>query len=320
MQVRQLECFIAVAEELHFRRAAERLYLANAAVSQQIRALEKELGTCLFERTTRRVRLTPSGALLLDRARTILSDLENLRSLPASVAAPPPGQLRCYYHPSVGPLMARLTRAFTAVHPEVDVVPESISPFDIAAWIGQNENAVALHAQPAPMGEPELPRGYAMAVLARSPLGCLAVPSNHRLAGWSAVSVHDLHGERMLRADAGPFDAHARFVADFFTRHGVQPQWRPVPIRNELDQARAVAAGLGVMLMRSRFVEAVEPGVSFIPLVEQGPEYIDRLIWVGTSRTSRAAVFADFALRLDPYVDPSDVGGLAAREVLAAPS
>ena len=76
MDIRQLECFVAVAEELHFRKAGERLGLSQSALSERISTLEQELGARLFFRTTRQVSLTQTGAEFVQDAKKILSDIE----------------------------------------------------------------------------------------------------------------------------------------------------------------------------------------------------------------------------------------------------
>lgn len=94
MEIRQLAYFAAVAEELSFARAAQRLHIVQPAVSQQIRRLERELGVQLFERTSRRVRLTAAGERLLPEARSVLSAADRTRQVAAEIAAGDAGILR----------------------------------------------------------------------------------------------------------------------------------------------------------------------------------------------------------------------------------
>jgi DNA-binding transcriptional LysR family regulator len=108
VEVRQLRYFVAVAEELHFGRAAERLHVAQPAVSQQVVRLERELGVRLLERTSRRVALTSDGRRLLDEARAALAAVDRVRVVAAELSAGRTAVLRVGTTPGVG---ARLSRA-----------------------------------------------------------------------------------------------------------------------------------------------------------------------------------------------------------------
>jgi DNA-binding transcriptional LysR family regulator len=105
VDLRDLKAFVAVAEELHFARAAARLYVQPSRLSEQIRRLEFELATPLFVRTTRRVELTDAGELLLERARAILGLTEAAEESVAVLAAGGQGKLRIGMTPPVGPAL-----------------------------------------------------------------------------------------------------------------------------------------------------------------------------------------------------------------------
>src|SRR6478609_6234153 len=104
MELRHLRYFVAVAEELHFRRAAERLHIAQPAVSEQIRNLERELGVQLLERTQRSVKLTPSGSALLEEARRMLRLADDAQRVARQAEAGVVSRLRIARPPDVLPL------------------------------------------------------------------------------------------------------------------------------------------------------------------------------------------------------------------------
>src|SRR2546430_8454441 len=94
MELRQLRYFVAVAEELNFGRAALRLRIAGPSLSQQIKALERDLGVRLFDRDRRSVTLTASGQALLPRTRALLDQADDLRRSAAGMATPQPVRVR----------------------------------------------------------------------------------------------------------------------------------------------------------------------------------------------------------------------------------
>src|SRR4051812_30202756 len=126
MELRRLRYFVAVAEELHFRRAAERLHLAQPALSQQIRKLENELGVDLFHRSKRGVALTSAGTLFLDEARRLLRHAEDAARAARNAGSGTIGRLRVGHVPdAIPPAFPRAIAAFVTRHPGIEVVPET---------------------------------------------------------------------------------------------------------------------------------------------------------------------------------------------------
>src|SRR5215213_7736165 len=122
MELRHLRYFVAVAEELHFRRAAERLNIAQPAVSEQIRKLELELGVRLLERTQRSVSLTPAGAAMLPEARSVLGQADTAQRVAREAQTCALGRLRIGYLPDTLPThVPRLLRSYTAGAPGMRV-------------------------------------------------------------------------------------------------------------------------------------------------------------------------------------------------------
>ncbi len=125
MDARQLEYFVAVAEELSFTRAAARCHVVQSALSYQIARLEREQGVTLLERTSRSVHLAPAGAVLLPRARAVLAELATAEAELAELAGVITGRLRLGMIGSTGhaaPLVERALAAFHHRHPGVDIV------------------------------------------------------------------------------------------------------------------------------------------------------------------------------------------------------
>src|SRR4051794_9742528 len=122
MELRQLSSFVAVAEELHFRRAAERLHLAQPSVSQQIRTLEAELGVQLFQRNRRGAQLTAAGAALLPEAKALLARADQAAALARATGSGERGRLRLSLTRSLtGGIAGAIVDAYRARFPEVEV-------------------------------------------------------------------------------------------------------------------------------------------------------------------------------------------------------
>src|SRR4029453_1186390 len=147
IELRHLRYFVAVAEELNFSRAAERLHMAQPPLSVAIRQLEQELGTGLLARTTREVRLTDAGQAFLDGARRTLLELERAKSDAKRSAAGELGQLRVGFSWSARfEILPEVGQAFRADHPDVAMLTEEMwnARMPVALRAGSIDVAISL--------------------------------------------------------------------------------------------------------------------------------------------------------------------------------
>lgn len=130
MDLRHLRYFVAVAEELHFRRAAERMCIAQPALSIQIKALENYLGGQLILRNNRRVELTDAGQLFLGQARRILEDIDDVTRMTRRALKGEVGHLTLAYSGNAAEtgILAKVTRAFRERYPEVEISAIELDP------------------------------------------------------------------------------------------------------------------------------------------------------------------------------------------------
>jgi DNA-binding transcriptional LysR family regulator len=191
-ELRQLRAFVAVAEELNFTRAAERLHLGQQAVSKTVGRLERELGVALLERTTREVRLTPAGAALLDSGRLALAAADAAFEDARAVGRGLSGRVRVGVTPAIGAVtrdeVARVLRDGTS---DVSVAFHEVRPGELGDVL--RSRAVDLVLARTDPGTP----GIDGAALRSSPAELL-VPAGHRLAWGGAARLADLDGERLL--------------------------------------------------------------------------------------------------------------------------
>jgi DNA-binding transcriptional LysR family regulator len=190
VEIRQLEHFVAAAEEEHFSRAAERSNIVQSGLSASIRALESELGTRLFDRTTRRVALTESGRALLPEARRVLAAATAAREAVAGVEGLTRGTLSIGIMQSlVAVRLPALLAQFRALHPGVDIRLRQAGTTILLQEVreGRLELAFASLPDPAPAGLV----GHELL----SEAMMLACSAQHPLAGRTRVSLADLGDE-----------------------------------------------------------------------------------------------------------------------------
>ncbi|MCK8646695.1 LysR substrate-binding domain-containing protein [Mycobacterium colombiense] len=260
-ELRHLRYFRAVAEELHFGRAAERLHIAQPPLSQQIRQLERALGVTLLVRTTRKVELTPAGAAYLKRAVSILGAVDEARAQAQRIAEGTEGRLAigCVGSATYS-LLPRLARALREALPSVDVSVrgEMLAPAQITALLA-GEIDLALLRPPVEQ------EGVVLEPVRRDRL-LAALPDGHALATRTELNVDDLRDEEFI-AHAG----HGRsimnsVVAAICADAGFAPR-----VRHEVEETSTlvtfVAAGLGVAIVPDRTAALDIAGVCYRPLV-----------------------------------------------------
>jgi DNA-binding transcriptional LysR family regulator len=191
-ELRHLRVFIAVAQERNFTRAAERLHIAQQAVSKSIAGLERELGVELLTRTSREVRLTQAGRALLADAREIVGAADDAFARAREHGRGRAGSIAIGATPAVGPaLLQHLTVALRRDAPGLAVALREVRPREAPALLRERRADVVL-ARTARDAE-----GLEVVELKPTP-AALVVPAGHRLAAAEAVALGDLDGERLL--------------------------------------------------------------------------------------------------------------------------
>ncbi|MFF0731183.1 LysR family transcriptional regulator [Streptomyces chartreusis] len=277
LDLRKLRYFVAVAEELHFGRAAERLHIAQPVLSRQIRSLEDELGAEVFDRGRRGTLLTPAGKQLLEDAVPLLASAQALvRRVKSSAQGTQ--SLTIGFMPGITVTPAMV--AFTAHHPDVNV--------RLLRTTWEDQVAVLLDGR-ADVGIVRLPidrQGLEVRPLFREPR-VVMVPVGHRLADRRSVTVKDLAAEHLLQdPDAVP---EWRDVA-LELQSGERPE---VPVIHQVEEKlELVAAGAGIcVLPLSTANFYTRPDVIPLPVDDLVPNEV-ALAWVAARRSPLIRDFA----------------------------
>lgn len=195
--LRQLECFCAVARTGSFTRAAAELGMAQPSLSEQINKLEKALGADLFERFSRRIELTEPGAMLLPRARALIEEAAALPQFLEAAREGVRGALRVGVIPTILPyFLAPVLRGFVERYPEVELQLRESTTEDLLQQVLDGVLDLAV------LSVPVTELGLVMSELFREPL-CLAVPEGHELALTGKVQLRRLTNERLLILKGG---------------------------------------------------------------------------------------------------------------------
>jgi len=263
LDLRVLQYFVAVAEELHFGRAAARLHIAQPSLSVQVRKLEHNLGTPLLVRSSRSVALTPAGKVMLDEARQLLSAAERAVSLTQAASGARGTLIVGFQANAAAELTPRILAAFKKRHPKIHVEMRSFDFSDPTAGLADGGADVAFVRPPLPAA------GWLrMETLFVEPR-VLVVPSTSRFAGLNEVSVEQVADEPFVARKAP--DEWRDFWLAAKARAG-----HPVRVGAEVGTVdecfESILAERGIAFTQAstqRFYD--RPGLSFIPVSDVQP-------------------------------------------------
>jgi DNA-binding transcriptional LysR family regulator len=260
VELRQLQHFVAVAEEKHFTRAAQRMNIVQSALSNSIRLLEEELDAKLFVRTTRQVRLTDAGRMLLDKARTALESIRDARAAVAAVRSLQSGTL------SIGTVqclpafldLPSLIERFHADHPGVEVRLRQGSASDLIERIKNGRLDLAF----LPLGESADDIHTDMIACEHLVVGCAP---GHPLAGATNVSFAALKNEPFV--DFEPDWGTRKLVDQGFSGAGIS-RHIAFEVSDWETLLELVSRGLGVALLPEAIAEARRSALGIAQLAE----------------------------------------------------
>lgn len=271
MELRQLEHFVAVAQEQHFTRAAERVAVSQSGLSASVRALEQELGTPLFSRTTRSVRLTEAGRALLVEAERTLAGARAAKDAVDAVRGLLRGTLSVGVEQCVaGVSLPRLLAAFHRAHPHMEIRLRQEGTTNLVDGVAGGRLDIAFAATVSPVEW----RGE-LVPLAREPMVLLCAPG-HRLASADRVGWDELPGEAFIdfHPDFGPRRAADEAFAAARVRRTVALEVNDVHSLLEL-----VHEGLGIAVVPHHFSRKPEArGLAAVPLDGADQPYYESVV------------------------------------------
>lgn len=283
--------FVAVAEELHFGRAAARLHIAQPSLSTQVRRLETQLGVTLMRRNSRRVELTEAGETLLREGRRVLAQARRVVDATRTAGA---DALTVGFYGSAGAgMLPSVIATFGAQHPSTPVTVRELLLGDLDDLI-EGEVDVAF-TRLIPEQVIDLP--IEIEVLAQEPR-VVALPIDHRLAGRESVVFADFAGERFVINPVVPGGTAARWEAEQ-RRHGL-PARVGAEVASLAELLTYVAAGQGISLVPIS-VAGRHPreDVTYVPVLDAEPAVVS-LAWPTGRRRAIDEAFAAVARAVVP--------------------
>ena len=270
MNIRDLQYLVAVAELQHFGRAADRCHVSQPTLSMQIRKLEDQLGVAFFERSGRRVLVTPAGEQIVERARHLLREYEELRAVAKRLKDPSAGQYRLGVFPTLAPyFLPRIVPAIHAAFPLLRLVLLEEKTEQLLARLRRGQIDLALLALPVAGDD-------LVAMELFDEAFCLAVSERNALAAQASVSTDDLREASLLLLDEG--HCLREQALEFCKMHAIEEsrEFRATSLGTLIQM---VATDLGITLVPEMAAREAPRTLRFIPFRDPKPHRRIGLVW-----------------------------------------
>jgi DNA-binding transcriptional LysR family regulator len=297
VELRQLRYFVAVAEELHFRRAAERLMLTQPALSHQIARLERQLGVRLLERDRRSVALTPAGEMLLEGARGALCHIDQTIAATRWASGITTHALRLGYPTYAGRAVTWILHAFRERHSELWVDEHRLQSHGIRK---------ALHDHTLDAGFVNLPPSDGLSSVPIVPDHLtIVLPAAHALARRERIPLAQLAGESLLMVDAKRAPTYHALITACCQQAGFVPQRVGLDSRETWTMealAGAVADGRGLLLLPDTVNAPQLPEIAYRPADLPHQTLRLNLAWRAEDSSPVVRALADLVRDTSPIV------------------
>lgn len=272
MNLRDLEYLVALAEERHFRKAAEKCFVSQPTLSGQLRKLEDELGVVLMERTSRKVLFTPAGDAITAQARRVLAETKELRDIARTFTEPMSGELHIGLIPTVGPyLLPHIIPVLKQHFPELHIYLYEAQTHTLLKQLADGELDCLILAQLDSMDN------FGSLPLYDEPM-MLALPTEHAWAGREQIALSELQGEKLLMLEDGHCLRDQAMGFCFAAGIGEDNHFQATSLETLRNM---VAAGSGLTLIPQLAVGLHNGnlGVSYIPVTEPEPHRTISLLY-----------------------------------------
>lgn len=287
IELRHMRCFIAVAEDLHFRRAAERLGIAQPALSRTIRDLENELGSVLLIRSNRSVRITNAGSVFLEGCRTIVASVDHAIDEARRVHTGKIGSLRIgYTDNAIAGRLPGLMRDFLKREPGISLYPTHSVTVSQLDMLDQETLDIGFVTGPISRS------GYAQHPIQSEAFVCVT-PPDHRLAHRDSIRLAELAREDFVHGTAAEWEHFLSYLLPMCRGAGFVPRIvQEAAFTNGI--LGLVACGMGVSILTSDVIKSVDGSFSVIPITD-APERLQTVaIWKLNQMQGAKARFIDY--------------------------